>query len=237
MNLNKQIYLYSVDTSAFFNTKELRLHKKLCQIYAERHKCKERKIRLTKECAKSVLANRKIEVHDFIEKLNVIIAMKTKTALLLKNRLRIMLQNNKGKFIRSLNPAFLTKKNVVAMFESISTRTFGFQTDELQAGLIIVRIYYFDVFHDIMSSGFYLGNEKYLYFTSGAGQIRTKKTMFVKETLWDKHQKSLMGGLTIDAINKCGGINASKFLSYLALCNGATERLQESASRPSLRTM
>ena len=32
-----------------------------------------------------------------------------------------------------------------------------------------------------------------------------------------------MCGLTVDHINKLGGINVNKFIAYLALCNSATD--------------
>src|SRR5690606_2044320 len=65
--------------------------------------------------------------------------------------------------------------------------------------------------------------EKYRYFTSSAGQIRLKKAVFIKEKLWNKYEKTLMCGLTIDKINEYGGINVNKFLAYLALSNSATD--------------
>ena len=56
-------------------------------------------------------------------------------------------------------------------------------------------------------NGFEYQGEKYIYFTSSAGQIRTKKVVFIKESLWQKHEKTIMCGLTIDAINAKGGNN------------------------------
>ena len=65
--------------------------------------------------------------------------------------------------------------------------------------------------------------EKYIYFTSSAGQIRTKKCVFVKESIWNKFEKTIMCGLTIDEINKKGGNNPNKHLAYMALSNSATD--------------
>jgi len=67
------------------------------------------------------------------------------------------------------------------------------------------------------------GEEKYICLTASAGQIRTKKTVFIKESTLKKYQNTLMCGLTIDAINKLGGVNINKYLAYLALCNSATD--------------
>jgi len=65
--------------------------------------------------------------------------------------------------------------------------------------------------------------EKYRFLTASAGQIRTKKAVFIKESQYQKIEKTLMCGLTIEHINENGGINPNKFLAYLALNNSATE--------------
>lgn len=144
----------------------------------------------------------------------------------LKSELKSLIKSNVG--TRLLNPSALKSSNIVAMFDSNSTRTFGMKQGELTTDIFIVRVYFFDILRDLIRDGFMFGGEKYVYFTSSAGQIRTKKTVFIKEALWAEHQRSIMCGLTIDEINKRGGINANKFLSYLALCNGATDDIYES---------
>ena len=59
--------------------------------------------------------------------------------------------------------------------------------------------------------------EKYIYFTSSAGQIRTKKTVFIKESVWKKYEKTIMCGLTIDSINKKYCKNYKGFSSGLKI--------------------
>ena len=76
---------------------------------------------------------------------------------------------------------------------------------------------------DAILNGLFVNGEKYICFTASAGQIRTKKTIFIREESLKEIENSLMCGLTIDRINKYGGVNVNKFLAYLALSNSATD--------------
>jgi len=69
--------------------------------------------------------------------------------------------------------------------------------------------------------------EHFVTLTSSAGQIRTKKVVFIKKETKDNFIKTFMCGLTIDEINKLGGMNIVKFLSYLALINSATDEIKD----------
>ena len=51
--------------------------------------------------------------------------------------------------------------------------------------------------------------------------------MFIKESVWLKHEKTLMCGLTLDKINALGGNNPNKHLAYTALINSATDVWEE----------
>lgn len=125
--------------------------------------------------------------------------------------------------IRSLREKDLCDNNIISIFESALTRTIGINQDELTDSLIVVQIYYFDIFKDISFHGFMYKGEKYKYFTSSAGQIRKKKAVFIKESIWNKIEKTIMCGLTIEKINSMGGNNVNKHLAYLALTNSATD--------------
>ena len=78
----------------------------------------------------------------------------------------------------------------------------GAKQDELTEDFMVVQVYYFDVIKDLIYYGFTYKGEKYIYFTSSAGQIRTKKTVFIKESVWKQYEKTIMCGLTIDSINE-----------------------------------
>lgn len=93
--------------------------------------------------------------------------------------------------------------------------------------LIVVRVYYFDIFKSLINNGFIYNNEKYVFFTASAGQIRTKKNVFIKESALKKHHDKLFCGLSLDKINALGGVHRNKYLAYLALCNSATEMWED----------
>lgn len=178
-------------------------------------------------------------------RLNLIIEHKRKKAKASKEKLLTLLKNkvlNKEKLsnkidycisqnipynqipLRRLREDELTDQNIISVFESSLTRSIGIKKDELTDALIVVQIYYFDVFKDISFYGFTYKGEKYRYFTSSAGQIRKKKAVFIKESVWDKVEKTIMCGLTIEKINSKGGNNVNKHLAYMALANSATDQ-------------
>ena len=109
------------------------------------------------------------------------------------------------------------------MFESSRSRSFDILTNELTTDIFIVEIYYYDIAQDLILNGFDYNNKHYVYFSSSAGQIRTKKAVFVEEEKYKMCQPTLMCGLTIDKINENGGMNINKFLAYCALSNSATD--------------
>jgi hypothetical protein len=135
--------------------------------------------------------------------------------------------SKKNKKIRKLSEVAIVDNNVVSVFESTLTRTLDLKINEISTDIIIVKVYYFDVIKDLIINGFEYNGELYRFFTASAGQIRTKKTVFIKQSLWDEYQKTLMCGLTIESINKKGGVNVNKFLAYLALSNSATDEWKE----------
>lgn len=133
---------------------------------------------------------------------------------------------NRVDVFKHVNETFNDKK-IISVFDSAFTRMIGAKQDELCEDFMVVQVYYFDVIKDLIYHGFMYKGEKYIYFTSSAGQIRTKKTVFVKESVWKKYEKMIMCGLTIDSINKKGGNNPNKHLAYMALTNSATDVWKE----------
>ena len=113
--------------------------------------------------------------------------------------------------------------NVISVFDSALTRTLNMKIGELYTDIIVVQTYYYDIVKDIVINGFTLNGEKYRCLTASAGQIRTKKTVFIKESIWSQYEKTFMCGLTLDKINAKGGVNVNKYLAYLALQNSATD--------------
>lgn len=150
---------------------------------------------------------------------------KTKDDLLklLENKINANIQSNGTHHIRTLRENQVSDKNVISVFDSSFTRMIDAKQDKLCEDFMVVQVYYFDVIKDLIYYGFTYKGEKYIYFTSSAGQIRTKKTVFIKESVWNKFEKTIMCGLTIDSINAKGGNNPNKHLAYMALTNSATD--------------
>lgn len=154
---------------------------------------------------------------------------KTKDDLLklLENKINANIQSNGSHHIRALRETQVSEKNIISVFDSSFTRMIGAKQDELCEDFMVVQVYYFDVIKDLIYYGFTYKGEKYIYFTSSAGQIRTKKTVFIKESVWKQYEKTIMCGLTIDSINEKGGNNPNKHLAYMALTNSATDVWEE----------
>lgn len=89
--------------------------------------------------------------------------------------------------------------------------------------LVIVKVYYFGIAESIIKNGFYIGDQKYVFFSASAGQIRTKKFVAVREDDLNQVWNTLTCGLSVEHINELGGVNINKYLAYLALCNSATD--------------
>ena len=167
---------------------------------------------------------------------------KDKLLKLLSNKVEVNEATN-GKHhireLRNLNPSGdksniykyakepFNDKKIISVFDSAFTRMIGAKQDELSEDFMVVQVYYFDIIKDLIYHGFTYKGEKYIYFTSSAGQIRTKKTVFIKESVWNKYEKTIMCGLTIDSINAKGGNNPNKHLAYMALTNSATDVWEE----------
>jgi len=176
-----------------------------------------------------------IDIAEQYKKTKQLIEIKNRTIKKSKNELLTLLSNkvemnnrSNGKHhIRELRENQVSNKNVISVFESFFTRTIQAKPDELCEDFMVVQVYYFDIIKDLIYNGFMYKGEKYVYFTSSAGQIRTKKTVFVKESVLKKYEKAIMCGLSIDEINKNGGSNPNKYLAYMALSNSATDVWEE----------
>lgn len=251
--LDKQYNLYSVDTGHFYSNHEKYLHDMNCKYRRERNYVNNKLPEIEKRLKEfgysdndiKKLKNNKTEEVDIIDysydtvadylKWNKLIRHKREKAKESKDKLLTLLSHKvaqneltDGKdHIRCIREGSLNDNNVISVFDSALSRTIGIKQDELTDALIVVQVYYFDVFKDISFYGFTYNGEKYKYFTSSAGQIRKKKAVFIKESVWDRIEKTIMCGLTIDKINSKGGNNVNKHLAYMALSNSATDEWDE----------
>lgn len=206
MALQNQVHIYNVDTSAFYNKKEERIHIRSIEYKKLRDKLKKVYEKADDE-KKERLINLNIKINNRVK--------------YLKQKLSNTLMQNKD--VRILNENYLKPCNIVSIFESSLSRALDIKTNTLSNDLIIVQTFFFDVLKDAILNGLFVNGEKYICFTASAGQIRTKKTIFIREESLKEIENSLMCGLTIDRINKYGGVNVNKFLAYLALSNSATD--------------
>lgn len=251
--LDKQYYLYSADTGHFYSNHEKDLHNRKNKY---RQECKniqsklpelENRLKLfgyTNDQIK-ILKSKKAEkasrikgsedvVSEYLHWMRII-RHKRKKATQAKEKLLALLSNKArqneltdGKdHIRTIPENSLKDTDIISMFDSALSRAIGIEQDSLTDSFMVVRVYYFDIFKDISFYGFTYQGEKYQYFTSSAGQIRQKKAVFMKESVWNHVEKNVMCGLTINKINSKGGNNVNKHLAYMALANSATDEWKE----------
>lgn len=242
ISLDKQIHIYSFDTSAFYTDEEKELEKQINQ-YGFRKRCLKDEKRLIEDFLFGELAEDKAKRRyrtlyrmrrdddvtlggtDRLKEITAELRETNKEIKRLKGDLTSMLAQHSG--VRTLREDCISDQNVISVFESMLTRTLGMQTGKLYDDIVVIRAYYFDVIRDMILNGYTYHGERYVCFTASAGQIRTKKVVFIKESVWLKYQKALMCGLTVGEINAKGGININKYLAYLALCNSATDPWRE----------
>lgn len=209
MSLNRQCFLYSVCTDAFYEPEEQEIHKRLLKLYSLRKLLKDSKL-----MAKNEIAND----YDFWKKsVNILIkAEKDNLSEILNKRLN-------DRTPRVLNPDALKDKAIISLFESSLTRALGISQNELTQDLFILNVFFFQIFESLVKDGFIYNGNKYVFLTASAGQIRTKRAVFIREDRYEAIQQKIMCGLTVEEINNRGGINTNKYLAYLALCNSATD--------------
>lgn len=122
----------------------------------------------------------------------------------------------------------LSKK--IAEFESDMSRTMELQTNDHTFDKIIVKWKNLDLLEQLVLDGFTMDllvdgriiQKKYRYFSSSAGQLRTDKTAFLSEDIWEKIKDHIECGLTWEMINSKGGVNVNKMLAYWSLCSSAS---------------
>lgn len=222
--LDKQINLFKVDTNAFLHNKEKK------ELESSRQKIKEIKSelelaedeQLKKELKKSLNKEKKEYKNFIIESAKFYADFNEKNK---KEDRQIRELDSNSLYYYDENEKIFKNRlyNVVSMFDSTLSRSFNLKIDELTEDIFIVEVYYYDIARDLINNGFNFKGKHYVYFSSSAGQIRTKKTVFVEEEKYNQCKLKLMCGLTIEKINELGGMNINKFLAYLALSNSATD--------------
>jgi hypothetical protein len=221
--LDKQVYIYSVGTEAFYDDEEIKVHNKLSKLHINKSLIKNKIKKLDKEINKEdVPEEEKMKLITRKKKLQKGKKKSTEFINRYKTDLKVLLNNHVG--VRELREDSLLDNKKIGMFDSALTRTIGMKIDSVSTNLLVVRVYYYQVLKELIEDGFMYQGEKYIYFSSSAGQIRTKKVVFIKESLWLKHEGALTCGLSIEEINEKGGCNVNKLLAYKALTASASQK-------------
>ena len=218
MPLNKQVKVYALDTGNFYSEEESEMHWEINRLRIEKKELSDRFKSVEEGTGEHSALKSEIQA-----KTSEVNAAKDRFLAHLADKVEENVKSNGKHHVRELREDTIRERNVIAVFDSYFTRTIGAKQDELCEDFMVVTKYYDDVMKDLIYFGFTFKGERYVYFTSSAGQIRTKKCVFVKESTWLKHQKSIMCGLTVEEINAKGGNNPNKHLAYLALANSATD--------------
>lgn len=209
MALDKQFYIYSIDTSAFYTDEEKELHDGIFErkLKIKELKEQEKKDGFIDDIGRQNIKDLNAEVKD------------------IKGRLKSIISKHEG--VRTIREDHLKESNEVSIFDSSLTRALGLLKDEVTDKLFVVRAYYYGILDSLINKGFMHKGEMYDFFTASAGQIRTKRNQFINHTSWESVKNAMTCGLTIDRINSKNGINVNKYLAYLALCCTASEKWED----------
>lgn len=262
ITLDNLVYIYSVDTSSFYNDEENKLNKKLTEFRNYKLNLNE----ILRPITKFVLNANKLlksgctettqledellsyidgntfenELVDYLlldKKNNKYIINKSSvlytseqlinyTISTIEIKMDELANNFKG--IRRLREDSMVDSNKISLFESTLTRSLDLLDGEISKEIIVVRAYRYVIFEKIIKEGFIYNGEKYEYFSSSAGQIRNKKSCFIKTNSLNKNKhyirNKLMCGLSVGKINRLGGINQNKYQAYLSLTNSASKK-------------
>ena len=175
MPLTEFCYIPSVATDAFYTPEEQAIHNRLVKLYSLRMHEKDGQ-------------NRKWRVSSINR---VIKKYKDELVGLLKKSLE-------DNITRELNPDAVTDKTIINLFCSELTRSLGIKTFERSDKIIIVNVFFFEVLNSIIHNGFNYNGEHYIFYSCGAGMIRTKRFMAVREKDYLAVEQTLMCGLAID---------------------------------------
>ncbi|BCB03511.1 RNA dependent RNA polymerase [Bacillus sp. KH172YL63] len=134
---------------------------------------------------------------------------------------------------RVLRQEALADRNKISQFQSTLPRTITVGEDGTTKDIIMIRAFRYVVFKSLVNNGFYdQFGRHYQYFTSSAGMVRNKKSIFAATDVVESEgfQNRIWCGLTKKKINETkfkrkddenlieNGVNLSKMGAYLALC-------------------
>jgi len=236
MAMNKQIKLYSINLGMVKTGDEK-------QLYSMKYVNDGSMFRI-----KQNLSNRiknKLDTTEWTSECNTIFKKELKENILYKiinrenKKITKMIHNTINDFneVRYVDSKYFKETNVIAFFDNVLTRTLKLESEEPTLDFIVIEVGNTDmlIVKQVIEKGLIIisremeydkvisVDNKYKFFTAGAGQTRQKKFMMIKEDVWKTYEETLMCGLTIEQVNKVGGMNINKFNAYLSLNNSASE--------------
>lgn len=139
-----------------------------------------------------------------------------------KENFDIEIEGFKG--VRKLRKYYLNDRNKIALFDSALTRCMEFATNKTTTDILVIRPYHYVILNQVIKNGYNYNKKHFIFFTASAGQIRTKKCVFINEELWKDKEKTLLCGLTKEKMNNSSqkGMNLTKYMAYVALNSSAT---------------
>lgn len=108
----------------------------------------------------------------------------------------------------------------IALFENEVVRYANDFKEEfpLVMEIIYMKISYQGiVFKQILDKGLMIGDEKFIFYTSNANQMKRGECVLIQEEFYKNNETKFMSGLTDDIINIKGGCNRGKYLAYKGL--------------------
>jgi len=221
LNLKKQVFLYSLETKDFYTEEENLINEKYFKALRIKSEFINKKENLYKKLnKKDISLEEQISYSNDLKFYDDIIKRANYIVNKFKNKLNDVIESFEG--IRTLRDGSLKVNKEVGLFESSLTRKCAMKSNKLTEDMFIVRVFHYSILKSIIDNGFYHDNKLYIYFTSSAGQIRTKKIVCIKKELYLKYENTITCGLNVDLINSKGGVNTNKYQAYLALTNSAS---------------
>ena len=83
--------------------------------------------------------------------------------------------------------------------------------------IVYMEIFHNDIMWQIIRDGIMIADKKYILYSATTGQVRNTTITLLREDFFEKHQGTLLVGLSVEYINSRGGMNVGKHLSYTAL--------------------
>lgn len=217
-NLKNQVYLYSIDTSDFYNDEEQYISQKYFKALNISKRIREKKqvflLKIEQNEENSDKNIQKVKLFEYqLKKLNLIINH-------FKSELDSKLIQNEC--VRDLKKDKLLSNKAVTLFESTLTRSMKLDKSVITDKLFIVNVFHYPVMESLMINGFYFEGKHYQYYTSSAGQIRKKKLVFIESAAYELVKDKMTCGMSEEEINSKGGMNSNKYQAYKALTNSAS---------------